>query len=159
MAHVVATGGLYGVGEGVPVVEHRPVAGLAFVGGHHPGLDLHTSGNLFSDVEAFDVLATEEVVLGHLTPAATHLALGEGHQGVSVAEHGYRLPERPHQVLALGQVDARLAADGCVDLGQQGCGHVGHGYAPVVAGCGESGHVGNHSPSDANDQIAPCEAP
>ena len=58
---------------------------------------------------------------------------------LGVAQHGGRLPERADEVLALGQVDAGLAADGGVDHAEQRRRHVHDGDAPVVDGGGEPG--------------------
>ena len=70
-----------------------------------------------------------------------------------------RLPEGADQVLALGQVDAGLAADGRVDLAEQRGGHVHDGDAPVVDGGGEAGHVGDHAAADGHDRVGPGQAP
>ena len=76
-------------------------------------------------------------------------------QHLGVAQHGGRLPERADEVLALGQVDPGLAADGRVDLAQQRGGHVHDGHAPVVDGGGEPGHVGDHAAAHAPPRSRP----
>ena len=58
-------------------------------------------------------------VLRHLRQARAEVALAEGRQRVHVGDDQPRLRERPHEVLALRQVDGRLAADRRVDLCQR----------------------------------------
>ena len=66
----------------------------------------------------------QEGVLGDLAPAAGPLAGRQGRR-VSVSHStALGLPEGADEVLALGQVDPGLAADGRVDLGQQRGGDV-----------------------------------
>ena len=89
--------------------------------------------------------------------AAGPLPRRQGGQRLGVAQHGARLPEGAHQVLALGQVHAGLAADGRVDLGQQRGGDVHVGRAPVVGGGGEAGHVGDDAAADGHDHVGPGE--
>ena len=99
------------------------------------------------------------MVLGHFAQAAAHLACGQGVQSGRVAQHGCRLPEGADQVLALWEVDAGLATDRCVDLGQQCGGDVNHGQAAVVGGGGEAGHVGDHPSAYADHGVAASQAP
>ena len=68
---VVAGGDLEGVGQRVPVVEQRPPAALALVGGDDVGLDLHAAGDPVGEVHRLEVVAGEEVVLRHLAVAAS----------------------------------------------------------------------------------------
>ena len=100
----------------------------------------------------------QEGVLGDLAPTAGPLAWREGRERLGVAQHGVRLPEGADQVLALGQVHPRLAADGRVDLGQQRGGHVDVRGAPVVGGGGEPGHVGHDAAAHGDDHVGPGEA-
>ncbi len=63
--------------------------------------------------------AGHERVLGDLAQTGAVLARRQRRQRGDVGEHTDRLVERADQVLALGQVDRGLAADGGVDLGEQ----------------------------------------
>ena len=145
--------------ERVPVVEDGPTTDLEFVVGDHRRLDLDTACDPGDEVKVVEVVAAEEVVLGHLAEAAAHLRLGKCLERSRVAQHGGGLPERPHEVLAFGQVDARLAPDGGVDLCQQGSGHVYDGHAPVIGGRREAGYVGDHPAAHTDDDVAPGEPP
>ncbi len=69
--------------------------------------------------QRLEIVTREEVVLGHLAVAGATLAWWQRGEGVGVADHPDRLPERPDEVLALGKVDAGLAADGGIDHRQQ----------------------------------------
>ena len=126
-------GRLEGVGQGVPVVEHHAPVRLALVGGHDGGLVRRAGGHQLVVRQRQQPPArtphppqpvAEEGVLGHLAPARRPLARRERAQGLDVAQHRGGLPERADQVLPLGHVDRRLAADGGVDLGEQGGGDV-----------------------------------
>src|SRR5690606_34752253 len=64
-----------------------------------------------------------------------------------------------HQVLALGQIHAGLAADGGVDHAEQRGGDVGDGDAPVVDGRGEAGDVGDDAPAHGDDDVGAGQAP
>ena len=77
---------------------------------------------------------------------------------VGVADHAGGLPERSDEVLALGQVDRRLAADRGVDHRQQRRGDVDDGDAAVPHGSGESGDVGDHAPADGDDDVVASQA-
>ncbi len=101
----------------------------------------------------------QEGVLGHLAETALVLTGCEGGQGLGVAQDGGRLPERAHQIFALRKVDPRLAADGGVDLAEQGGRHVDDGDTPVVDGGGEAGGVGDHSPADGDHDVGSLQAP
>ena len=79
------------------------------------------------------VVAAEEVVLRHLAAARRYSRGGSVASDLGVAQHGARLPERADEVLALGQVDAGLAADGGVDLAEQRGRRLHDGDPPVVA--------------------------
>ncbi len=150
------------VGQRVPVVEQGPAATFAFVGGDDLGLDLHAAGNAFGLAHGQQVVAGEEVVLGHLPPAAAQLARRQGCQGVEVADDTARLPEGTDQVLAthpidLGEVDARLAADRRIDHAQQGCADVDHWDATVPRRGRKACNIGDHPPAHTNHDVVTGE--
>ena len=141
VAEVVAAGHLQGVGEGVAVVEHgpRPVRSSGSSPATTSALMATHRAMRSSSGRASEVVAGEEVVLGHLAVPAAPLPLGQRRQQLGVAQHGRRRPEGADQVLALRQVHAGLAADGGVDHPEQRGRHVHHGDAAVVGGGGEAG--------------------
>ena len=124
------------------------------------GLDAaRSAATRSSSGRSIEVVAGEEVVLGHLARARCGTRGAAACEHLGVAQHRRRLPERADQVLALGQVHAGLAADGGVDLAEQRGGHVHDGDAPVVDGGGEPGGVGDHAAADGDDDVGPGEAP
>ena len=151
-------GALQRVGERVAVVEDHAAPALALVLGHDRRLDADAARHLLLDgLVGLGGLA-QEGVLGDLAAAAGPLARREGREGLGVAQHGVGLPERADEVLALGQVDPGLAADGGVDLGQQRGGDVHVGRPPVVGRRGEAGDVGHDAAADGDDGVGPREA-
>ena len=146
-------GGLERVGQGVPVVEDHAATALALVLGDHGRLDAGTAGHLFLNRLVGRWRVAQEGVLGDLAPAAGPLAGRKGREGLGVAEHGVGLPERTDEVLALGEVDPGLAADGRVDLGQQRGGHVQVGRTPVIGRSSEPADVGDDATPDGDDDI------
>ncbi len=100
----------------------------------------------------------QQGVLGHLAPARRPLPGRERGERGGVAQDGGRLPEGADQVLALGQVDPGLAADGRVDLGQERGGHVHVGRAAVERGGGEPGEVGHHPAPHGHHHVGPAES-
>ena len=68
-------------------------------------------------------------------------ALGQGVEDGGVDEHGERLVEAADQVLAADQIDAGLAADGGVHLGEQRGGDLQDGDAAHEDGGQEAAHV------------------
>ena len=159
VAEAVASVGFEGVGQGVAVVEHRPSARLALIGRHHLGLDLHAAGDALDQIQRAQIGVGDEVVFCHLPHPRAHLLDRQRVERLGVAQHSRRLPEGAHQVLALGEVDPGLAADGGVDLAQQGGGHVHHPDTPVVDGCGETAQVGDCSPAHGHHGVAAGEPP
>jgi hypothetical protein len=172
----VVVEGLEGVGQGVAVVERGPQPGaFVLVGRDDGGLDGRGAGD---DVGQDGRVAAEEGgggplvgqrggelpvahegVLGHLAESGPVLPVGEARQGVDVADDRHRLVEGADEVLALGQVDAGLAADRRVDLGQERRRHLEAGDPAVVGGGREPGGVTDHAAAEGRHGIAPQEAP
>ncbi len=59
----------------------------------------------------------------------------------------------PTRFFPSGQINARLAPDGGVDLTEQGRGDVDHRHTPVVDRGREASHVGHHSPAHADNEV------
>ena len=66
--------------------------------------------------------------------------------------------KRADQVLALRRIDAGLAADGRIDLGEKGCRHLHHAHAAPEDACGEAGKIADDPAAERNDAIAPLDA-
>ena len=57
----------------------------------------------------------------------------------------------PHQILARRHVDGCLAADGRVNLGEQGCRNL-HELASALEDCsGKADQVADHAPAERDD--------
>ena len=78
---------------------------------------------------------------------------------LDVGEHPERLVERADQVLALGEVDRGLAADGGVDLGEQRGRGLHDRDAAVVHGGGEAGGVADHAATERDDRVVAQQPP
>ena len=153
------------MGQRVSVVEYHAAIPLPLVGRNHVGFDLGAPRHLLIEGQVDQGCIglgafgdSQEGVLGHLSPPAGPLPFGQGGQRGGVTQHGGRLPERPHQVLPLGDVHPGLSPDRCVHLGQQRGGHVHVGHAPVIAGGGEAGQVGHHPTAHGHDGVTSGEA-
>ena len=84
-------------------------------------------------------------VFDDLGQARAHFALGQGLQGVEVADHAVRLVKRANHVLANGVVDGGFTAHRRVHLREQGRGHLHKGDATHVASGGKPSHVAHHA--------------
>ena len=158
--------------EGVAEVQQRPLALLALVPADDRRLDLagaqdHVRQRLGSLVEQLREVLLEpaeqlgiadEAVLDDLGEPGAQLARRQRGQGGGVAHHELGLVEGPDQVLAADVVDAGLAADGRVHLGQQRGGHLHEGDAALVAGGGKAGEVPDHAPAQGQHGAVAGEA-
>ena len=86
-------------------------------------------------------------------PDAHSRARERGEHG-GVAEDPEGLVERPDEVLALRQVDGRLAADRGVDLAEERGGHLDERDAAEVHRGDEARDVGDHPAAEAHDDVA-----
>src|SRR6056297_1029794 len=153
--------GLEGVAEGMTEVEQGALAGFLFVGGNHLGL---VADRLIDRLEqgighargqglGVGVQPGEEgrvadgAVLDYLRETGPVVAVVKGLQRIEIGDHGSRPVEGADQILALRMIDAGLAANGCIDLGQQGGRHLHHLDPAHVAGRGKACHVADHAPA------------
>ena len=70
---------------------------------------------------------------------------------VGIGEHGRGLMKRANEILAAGMIDAGLAADRRVHLGEQRGWHLHEGDAALVTGRGEASHVADHAAAQRDD--------
>ena len=103
-------------------------------------------------------LVAERGHLDRLAEGGPPLALGERPQHRDVDDHGHRLVERADQVLALGQVDAGLAADRRVDLGDEGRRDVDDRDPAQVRRREEPGRVAQRAAADRHDRLVAFDA-
>ena len=72
-----------------------------------------------------------------------------------VGEHGARLRERPHQVLAFGQVHGGLATDRGIHLRRERRRHLHEGHAPHVGRGDEPRQVADRSATQGHHEVVP----
>ena len=172
--------GLDGMTQRVPQVERDPTVGrdsLTFVGGHHRDLGPRRPFDQLRDgtrVEAGRVasrdrgavrleqleqpLVAEGRHLDRLAQRGPKLSLGERPERVDVDDDRARLVEGPHQVLALGEVDAGLATDGRVDLGDEGGRDLDEPDAAEVDGSEEARRIAECASAEATSTSSPLDS-
>ena len=99
----------------------------------------------------------DDAVLDHLGQPAAKLGGRQRAQRLRVDDHQLRLLERADQILALRQIDARLAAHAGVHHRQQAGGNLHEGHAAQIAGRGEAGHVAHHAAAQRDHRAAPVQ--
>ena len=144
---------------------------LALVRVHHVALDLDVAADYVRKllaVEALGVdgmrrqaaeqrLVADDAVLDDLTARVREELRRERVQAVHVRDDERRLEERAGEVLAGLEVDGRLSADGGVNHGKKGRGHL-HDLAPAqVQRRGEPAHVTGDATADRDDDVVAGE--
>ncbi len=105
-----------------------------------------------------ELRVAEKAVLRDLGIAGAHLAGGKRLQNVSVGDDEARLVEDADQVLALRRIDAGLAADRAVDLGEKRRRDLHKAHATAQDARGKSGEVADHAAAEGDDEIAALES-
>ena len=158
--------------ERVPVVEDLAQRGLLEVLGHDLGLDRdgpldelahgrtvgprRRLGVGLDEVE--DHRVGDEPALDDLGQPGHEVVGRQRLQRRQVAQHPCRRVERADEVLALGGVDAGLAADRRVDHAEQRRGQVDDLDPAQPGRRDEAGQVGDGAPTDPDDGVAAGEA-
>ena len=107
---------------------------------------------------AEEARVADEPVFGDLGVARPQLAQRQGREHVGIGDDERRLVERADQVLALRRVDAGLAADRAVDLGEQGRRHLHEADAAAQDRSGEAREIADHAAAERDDEIAALQA-
>jgi hypothetical protein len=168
----VAQSGLDRVAEGVAEIEDGAQPGLALVAADHARLDLAGTGHRVRErariarkqrrqraLHRIQVgRVGDRAMLDHFGEPRGELALRQRRQAADVGKHQPRLVEGADHVLAQRMVDAGLAADRRVHLGQQRGGHLDEVDAPLVDGRRETGHVADHAAAQRHEDCAAVEA-
>ena len=100
----------------------------------------------------------EHRILDDLGAAAAVLLLGQRFERVGIADHDAGLIEAACLILARGQVDGGLAADGRIDRGQQRRRDLGKAHAALIRRRGKAREVAHHAAAERNDHVAAAEA-
>ena len=151
----------------VAEVEGLAQAGVALVLGHDPQLD---AGAGEHEVAVGRSAASRERTRRHRSPPAISPVLTTSAQPAAssclrqrgerrrVGEHGRGLVVGADVVLALGEVDAGLAAVGGVDLGDQRGRHLHDRHAALVDGGAEARHVPHHAAAERDHVVVVAHA-
>ena len=110
-----------------------------------------------ASIELEDLGRPDESGLDDLGVSGDQLVARERVEQVEVAHHGAGRPERSDEVLALGRVHARLAADGRVDHAEHGRRHLHDLDAAQPGRRHEAGEVGDRSPAEADHGVGAGE--
>ena len=161
------------VADRVAVVQDDPQAGLALVRADDLALQLDRAPDHVAEQDRLleaqqrlgvrlqrpeQVGVADHRHLDDLRPAGRVLALRQRLQHAGVRHHQRRLVERPDQVLAEPVIDAGLAADARIDLGQQRRRHLDDRDAAQERRRDEPGHVADHAAADRHHEVAPVRA-
>ena len=151
-------GGIFdSVADCVAEIEKRAEAfGFEFILGDDGGFDGDISGDERGDVVevggSLEHLGIADGgVLDDFGEAFVKLARWQGAERVGIGNDVARLMEGPDEIFAAGGVDAGLAADGTIDLGDDGGGNLNAGNAAVVNGGSESREVANHAAAESHE--------
>ena len=97
----------------------------------------------------------QQPVFGDFGISGTAFALWQGFQCRCICQHGARLIESPDQVFADTGIDACLAADGTVNLSQQGCRHLNEINAAQQAGGSKPHQITNNAAANSDKNNPP----
>ena len=159
VAQVVAARRLERVGQRVAVVQGGPAAQvgrvLPLVGRDDVGLDAHGSRDALLEVEAEQVGAGEEVVLGQLAPPGARAPA----PGAWRARRGRTAPRPAARTRRRGSCPRGGSRRSCRRWPRRPCpssvvGTCTTGIAAVVAGGREAGGVGDDAPADGDHGVA-----
>ncbi len=164
---------LEGVAEGVAVVENAAEAAFLFVGGDDAGFNADAfvddffenfwmlgedfGGAVGEDGEEFG--AGDDAVFDDFEEAGAVFARGEGAEDCGVDEDGVGLVEGAKEVFAALEVDAGFAADGGVDLSEEGGGDLDDGDASHEDGREEAADVAADASAEGDDDAGAVRAP
>ena len=147
---------------GFALVGHDD-SGLALARAYHCGaerviVEVEQGGRVdFEPVEELGIV--DEPVLHDLRKAGPYFTGIERRQRRRIADHAPRLVEGADEVLSAGKVDAGLAADRGVHLGEQSRRHLHKVDAALVGGGGESGDVADHASTEGNEHPVAGDPP
>ena len=106
---------------------------------------------------AEELCVVDDSGLDGLLKSGAKLCWGEGAEDVGVGEDGLRMVEASDEIFPCEEVDAGLAADGGVDLGEEGGGELDVGDAAHVDGGEEAGDVADDSATEGEQEaVAVC---
>jgi hypothetical protein len=162
----VVRNGFEGMADGVAEIQDGPQAALGLVLPNHLGFDLTATGHDGGQrarvaVQQLGQLALQprkqpgvvnDAVFDHFGEARAIFAHGQRSKGGQVAQHKPGLVKRADEVLARLQIQADLAADGAVHLGEQGGRHLHERQAAQIRRRHKSREIAHHTAAEGNDE-------
>ena len=142
-----------GMCKRVPVVQQHSTTTFALICTNYVGLNLYAARNSRCEIEAEQVVSSEEVILGHLSIAASHFARAQARKSIGVAQNSTWLPKCTNQILSLGKIDSGLTANCSIDHANERCGHMNNGYSTMPSRSGKASDVGHHATANTNNHI------
>ncbi|MCY1546275.1 hypothetical protein D9M68_822640 [compost metagenome] len=101
-----------------------------------------------------ELFIVDQAVLDHFGIAGGELTGAEGVERRKIGQHQFGLVEGANEVLAMGRIDAGLAADRAIDLRQKRGRHLHEIHATPSNGGGKAGEIANDTATERNHQIA-----
>ena len=152
-------------------IEQRPLAVLARVAHDDGGLRgaadrdgpvagraARHDGRMIGLAPVEERRVIDEPVFDHLGIAGAKLARRQRVENGGVGDHQARLMEGPDQILAVDRIDAGLAANRAVDLGEQARGDLHEAHAAPHDGGGKTGQISNDATAQRDHEIAALDA-
>ena len=149
--------------DGVAEVQELAAAGFKFVLRHDVALVRNAARNHVLTVKIQSVLrqpvkeraVEEDRRLDDLGAALAEGFLREGVQRGDVAQHQGRLMKRARKVLALRQINGRLASDGGIDHRQKRRRHLHKAQAAQIGRRGKARQIAHHAAAESDDGVRP----
>ncbi len=152
--------------DGVTEIQDGPKAAFLFILGDDLGFDVTAAGDdscqngsvarqdfshaPFQESEKGGI--PNHAVFDDLGQAGTELARGKCVQDTQVGQNKFRLVKGADEIFCGSKVDTDFAADGAVDLGQQGGGDLNKTDASEIGGGDEAGQVAHDSAPKGDDE-------
>jgi hypothetical protein len=163
---LVAGDGFKGVGEGVAVVENFAEAGFAFVLADDTGFNFDGAAD---DVFEAAVIAGEnarkiyfqegkelgisdDAVLDDFGEASAEFALGKRGEKFGIDENQAGRIKGADEVFAFRKIDTGFAADGAVDLGDDGGGNLDEGDPAKVRGGDKADNIADDAATNGDEE-------
>ena len=149
------------VAQSMPIVEQLAGARFLFVSNHHVALQLNAARNHLRQAHIArsarfklgkQFLIENHAVFQNLSAAVNEEMPGERCEKRRVDKHGIGLEECAHEILSLGQVNRRFAADRRIDTGQKRGWYLYASNAAHVGGSREPRQVAHNAAAQSDDE-------
>ena len=149
------------VSDGVAEIQHPSQTCFLLVLLHHALLNAQGTDNDVIEIflngfvfqESKQLFIAGQRHLDGLRQPVGNLSLGQGFQQFGIDQHLFRLIEGTHDIFNPAEIDGGLAADGRVNLGQQGGGNIVKINPPHIRGGGKARQVAYHTAANSHHAI------